>query len=129
MKKLQLRQNGCRKDGVARSDSLEHRVIMLHHLMIQIGSLGEANGAARCGASGKPFNEADGLIWFTKHGSLRVWQTSAQIGNIRFARGRIFSPAGRRCDHLVVVETTAATAPSQQSGKYGQMLHHYHPML
>ncbi|MEM1046596.1 MAG: hypothetical protein AAGL24_10605 [Pseudomonadota bacterium] len=77
--------------------------------MIQISSLGEANGAARCGASGKPFNEADGLIWFTE--------------------GRIFSTAGRRCDHLVVVETTAATAPSQQSGKYGQMVHHYHPML
>ncbi len=82
---------------------------MLHHLMIQIRSLGEADGAARCGASGKPFNEADGLIWFTE--------------------GRLFRPAGRRCGRLVVNQTTAATAPSQQDGKDGQMVQQHHPML
>ena len=42
-------------------------------LMSQISPLGQARCAARCGASGKRRNAADGLIWLTE--------------------GRVFAPA------------------------------------
>jgi len=58
--------------------------------------------AARCGASGKLINNADGLIWPTE--------------------GRFFAPVGRRWVHLVVGQTTAANPPSQQTQKAGQMV-------
>ncbi len=37
-----------------------------NRLMVQIGSLGKARCAARCGASGKRRNVADGPIWTTE---------------------------------------------------------------
>jgi hypothetical protein len=58
--------------------------------------------AARCGASGKLINDADGLIWPTE--------------------GRIFGLAGRRYATLVVNQTTACGVPSQQTRKFGQMV-------
>ncbi len=37
-----------------------------NRLMVQIGSLGKARCEARCGASGKRRNAADGPIWTTE---------------------------------------------------------------
>jgi hypothetical protein len=57
-------------------------------------------------ASGKLFNEDDGLIWPIPK---------------KFGRGRFFAPAGLRYVPLVVDQTTAGNMPSQQTRKIGQM--------
>jgi len=64
-------------------------------LMTQIRSFDKANSVARYGISGELFNAVDGLIWATE--------------------GRIIRLAGLRCGPLVVNQTTAVTAPSQQA--------------
>jgi len=61
-----------------------------------------AQSEARCGASGKLCNNADGLIWSTE--------------------GRFSPPAGLRCGSLVVNQTTAGTAPCQRTQKTGQTI-------
>ena len=68
--------------------------------MGRISPLGQARRAARCGASGKRRNAADGLI--------------------RPTEGRVFAPAGRVAAPLWTVQSTARTAPCQQTQKPGQ---------
>ena len=62
----------------------------------------KARSAVPCGVSDKLRNAGDGLIWPTE--------------------GRFFAPAELRCELLVVGQTMAQSAPSQQTRKIGQMI-------
>jgi hypothetical protein len=81
---------------------LERDDVKLNHLMESNQPVAKALSAVRCGASDKLRNAGDGLIWPTE--------------------GRLLAPAELRCGPLVVGQTTAPTAPRQQTPKAGQMI-------
>ncbi|MEM7427680.1 MAG: hypothetical protein AAF441_16430 [Pseudomonadota bacterium] len=83
--------------------------LILNRLMESDQPISKARSAVRCGASDKLRNDGDGQIWPTE--------------------GRLFAPAELRCGPLVVGQTTARTAPRQQTRKAGQTVQYERNLL
>ena len=76
--------------------------LILNRLMESNRLISKARSAVRCGVSDKLRNEGDEPVWPTG--------------------GRLFAPAELRCGPLAVGQTTARTAPRQQTRITGQTI-------